>query len=85
MVLASELLREAEKLVSMRLHPQTIISGYRWATDIARKALTNSAQDNSANPDKFREDLLKVSSTQGYNKVQILENVSIVLMVVNRI
>lgn len=68
-VLASELLREAEKLVSMRLHPQTIISGYRKATDIAREALTNSAQDNSANPDKFREDLLKIAKTTLSSKI----------------
>lgn len=61
-VLASELLREAEKLVSMHLHPQTIIAGYRRATDVAREALTNSAQDNSADQAKFREDLLKVSA-----------------------
>lgn len=59
-VLASELLREAEKLVAMKIHPQTIIAGYRRATDVAREALTKSAQDNSANPEKFREDLLKV-------------------------
>lgn len=63
-VLASELLREAEKLVSMRLHPQTIIAGYRRATDVAREALTNVAQDNSADPAKFREDLLKVCLIQ---------------------
>ena len=59
-VLASELLREAEKLVAMKLHPQTIIAGYRQATDIAREALKKSTRDNSSNPDKFRDDLLKV-------------------------
>lgn len=59
-VLASELLKEAEKLVSMRLHPQTIILGYRKATDIARETLTNSAKDNSNDPIVFKEDLLKV-------------------------
>ncbi|MDK2413374.1 TCP-1/cpn60 chaperonin family protein, partial [Aphanizomenon sp. 202] len=31
-VLASELLREAEKLVAIKIHPQTIIAGYRRAT-----------------------------------------------------
>ena len=36
-VLASELLREAEKLVMAKLHPQTIIAGYRKATDICRQ------------------------------------------------
>ena len=44
----------------MKLHPQTIIAGYRQATDIAREALKKSTRDNSSNPDKFRDDLLKV-------------------------
>ncbi len=35
-VLASELIREAEKLVDMRLHPQTIIAGWRKAAKVAR-------------------------------------------------
>lgn len=68
-VLASELLREAEKLVAMRLHPQTIIAGYRRSTDVAREALTNSAQDNSADPVKFREDLLKIAKTTLSSKI----------------
>lgn len=68
-VLASELLREAEKLVAMKIHPQTIIAGYRRATDVAREALTKSAQDNSANPEKFREDLLKIAKTTLSSKI----------------
>lgn len=43
-VLASELLKEAEKLVDLKLHPQTIIAGWRKASDIARKALTDASQ-----------------------------------------
>ena len=45
-VLASELLREAEKLIEMKFHPQTIIAGWRKALQAARDALTNSAIDN---------------------------------------
>ena len=45
-VLAAELLKEAERLVAMNLHPQTIIAGWRKATDCAREALTASAKDN---------------------------------------
>ena len=45
-VLATELLKEAEKLIAAKLHPQTIIAGWRMATDCARKALTDSAEDN---------------------------------------
>jgi len=68
-VLASELLREAEKLVAMKLHPQTIIAGYRQATDIAREALKKSTRDNSSNPDKFRDDLLKIAKTTLSSKI----------------
>lgn len=45
-VLASELLREAEKLVSMKIHPQTIVAGYRLAASAALEALTESSVDN---------------------------------------
>ena len=45
-VLASELIREAEKLVEMKFHPQTIISGWRKAVTVAREALTASSVDN---------------------------------------
>ena len=45
-VLGAELLREAEKLVSQRLHPQTIIEGYRIASKEALKALEEAAQDH---------------------------------------
>ena len=33
-------------LVSHKIHPQTIISGWRKATDAARKALEDSAIDH---------------------------------------
>merc|ERR1711920_700853 len=38
-VLAGELLREAEKLVQQKLHPMTIIAGFREASACARKVL----------------------------------------------
>ena len=47
-VLAGELLREAEKLIAMRLHPQTIVEGYRLASAAALKALEASAVDNGS-------------------------------------
>lgn len=68
-VLASELLREAEKLVEKKLHPQTIIAGYRMATDIAREALTKFAQDNSANAAAFKKDLLNIARTTLSSKI----------------
>ncbi|XP_038117188.1 T-complex protein 1 subunit beta-like [Culex quinquefasciatus] len=60
-VLASELLREAEKLIEKKLHPQTIIAGWRAATQAAHSALIGVAQDNSKDAEKFREDLMNIS------------------------
>ena len=45
-VLAAELLREAETLVNQKIHPQTIVEGYRIASNEALKALEGSAMDN---------------------------------------
>lgn len=39
-------IKEAENLVRMKIHPQTIIAGWRKATIAAREALENSAVDN---------------------------------------
>jgi T-complex protein 1 subunit beta len=45
-VLAAELLREAEKLIGIKIHPQTIVEGYRIASAAALKALEDAAVDN---------------------------------------
>ena len=45
-VLAAELLREAEKLIGMKIHPQTIVEGYRIASAAALKALEDAAVDH---------------------------------------
>ena len=45
-VLAAELLREAEKLIAQKIHPQTIIEGYRIASAAALRALEKAAKDN---------------------------------------
>eukprot|EP01134_Creolimax_fragrantissima_P002034 CFRG2034T1 len=68
-VLASELLREAEKLVGTKMHPQTIIAGWRKAMDCARQALVDSAEDNSKNPELFREDLMNIARTTLSSKI----------------
>jgi len=62
-VLAGEFLREAEKLTSAKLHPQTIAQGWRMALNIARKTLESAALDHSSNPELFREDLMKIART----------------------
>jgi T-complex protein 1 subunit beta len=68
-VLAGELLREAEQLVSQKIHPQIIVRGYRMAADAAREALTKSTRDNASNPEKFREDLLNIARTTLSSKI----------------
>lgn len=68
-VLASELLREAEKLIDKKIHPQTIIEGYRLATQAALSALNKSAVDNGDNPEIFRKDLIAIAKTTLSSKI----------------
>ncbi|KAK3762504.1 hypothetical protein RRG08_017227 [Elysia crispata] len=68
-VFACELLKEAESLVSQKIHPQTVISGWRKAVDAAREALTNAARDNGNDPVKFKEDLLNIARTTLSSKI----------------
>jgi T-complex protein 1 subunit beta len=68
-VLAAELLREAERLINQRIHPQTIIEGYRLASATAYKALEESAVDNSNDQAKFRQDLIDIAKTTLSSKV----------------
>lgn len=46
-VMAGEILREAEKLIHMKIHPQVIIAGLRKARDVALEKLKSIAWDNS--------------------------------------
>jgi len=62
-VFASELLREAEKLIDLKIHPHTIISGWKKAVAVARDALELVAQDNGSDEEKFRNDLFNIART----------------------
>ncbi|KDN45622.1 hypothetical protein K437DRAFT_256550 [Tilletiaria anomala UBC 951] len=68
-VLAAELLREAEKLIETRIHPQTIVEGYRIASAAALRALEESAVDNGNDAEKFRKDLINIAKTTLSSKV----------------
>eukprot|EP00657_Telonema_sp_P-1_P001519 TRINITY_DN14097_c0_g1_i1.p1 TRINITY_DN14097_c0_g1~~TRINITY_DN14097_c0_g1_i1.p1 ORF type:complete len:528 (-),score=173.43 TRINITY_DN14097_c0_g1_i1:1-1584(-) len=68
-VLAGEFLREAEKLINAKIHPQTIIAGYRQATEVAKARLAEMAMDNSTNLEKFRRDLINIAKTTLSSKV----------------
>lgn len=72
-VLAGELLRNAEKLLDQSIHPQTIIEGYRLATDIANEALAAHAEDNGKDAVKFKDDLLRIARTTLSSKILTLE------------
>ncbi|RSH89519.1 T-complex protein 1 subunit beta [Saitozyma podzolica] len=69
-VLASELLREAEKLVTIqKIHPQTVVEGFRIASKAALSALEKSAVDHGKDEKKFREDLFNIARTTLSSKV----------------
>ncbi|KAJ3041420.1 T-complex protein 1 subunit beta [Rhizophlyctis rosea] len=68
-ILAAELLREGEKLVHQKVHPQTIIEGYRIASAAAYKALEAATVDNSSNTESFRKDLINIAKTTLSSKV----------------
>lgn len=68
-VLAGELLREAEKLLEAKIHPQTVIAGFRVATEAAAVALEKSAVDNGSDAEAFKIDLLNIARTTLSSKV----------------
>lgn len=68
-VLSSELLKEAEKLIEKKIHPQTIIEGYRIARNVALEALTKASVNNGSNPDLFRKDLINIAKTTLSSKI----------------
>ncbi|KAJ1649056.1 T-complex protein 1 subunit beta, partial [Coemansia sp. RSA 25] len=68
-VLAAEILRQAEQLLDQRMHPQTIIDGFRLATASAREALERSAVSHKDDEAQWREDLLSIARTTLSSKV----------------
>ena len=68
-VLAAELLREAEQLVNKKIHPQTIVEGFRIAEWAALEALAESAVDHRGNVEALRKDLENIARTTLSSKV----------------
>ncbi|KAH9640997.1 hypothetical protein HF086_015093 [Spodoptera exigua] len=70
-VLAAELLREAEKLIEQKLHPQTVIAGWRIAVDAAKQALADSSFDHEKNFNEaaLRADLENIARTTLSSKI----------------
>jgi len=46
-------LREADKLVQAKIHPQIIIQGWRKAREVAKKVLVDNAFDNFDDEEAF--------------------------------
>ncbi|XP_035204708.1 T-complex protein 1 subunit beta-like, partial [Stegodyphus dumicola] len=68
-VLASELLKEADKLITLKLHPQTIILGWRKAKEAASKAMLAHVADRSGDKEQFEKDLLNIARTTLSSKI----------------
>lgn len=68
-VLAGELLREADKLLQQKIHPQTIIEGWRLAVEVARKALENSTKNHKDDKKAFYDDLFNIACTTLGSKI----------------
>jgi T-complex protein 1 subunit beta len=73
-ILAGSLLAEADPLLSQRIHPQTIILGWRLAVQAARKRLEEIAWDFSKNPEAFRQILFKIAKTTLSSKIVHVEH-----------
>ena len=58
-----------EYIDQCRIHPQTIIAGWRKASAAAKEALEASASDNSKNEEAFREDLMNIARTTLSSKI----------------
>lgn len=68
-VLAGELLKEAEQLINQRIHPMVIISGFREAAEAARKRLEEISVNNAADEASFRRDLINIAKTTLSSKI----------------
>ena len=65
------LVQEAEKLISCKVHPQIIVSGWRKSVHVAQQALESAAVDHSADDEKFKEDLMNIARTTLSSKILV--------------
>jgi T-complex protein 1 subunit beta len=84
-VLCGELLREAEKLLQAKIHPMTVVDGWRMASSIARKALESSSLDHSKDEAAFRADLLAIARTTLSSKLLTHEKDQFALLAVDAV
>ncbi|CXI00403.1 T-complex protein 1 subunit beta, putative [Plasmodium berghei] len=84
-VLAAEMLRNAEILVENKIHPQIICDGFRMALEAARKSLKESCFCHDMHSDVFREDLLRIARTTLSSKLLTHEKNHFAELAVNAI
>ena len=84
-VLAGELLREAEKLINKKIHPQIIISGFRKARDAAKEALSKQSFNDFSDKEKYYNDLINIAKTTLSSKLVTHEKEKFAKMVVDAV
>uniref|UniRef100_A0A7S4T8Z9 CCT-beta n=1 Tax=Alexandrium monilatum TaxID=311494 RepID=A0A7S4T8Z9_9DINO len=84
-VLAAEMLRNAQQLVEQKMHPQVIIKGFRLALAAARERLEALAMDHGADAAAFREDLLRIARTTLSSKLLQHEKEHFATLAVNAV
>jgi len=62
-VLAAEMLRNAERLVDGKLHPMVLIKGYRMGLEVAKETLKKAAFDHGKDSTAFKSDLINIAKT----------------------
>lgn len=68
-VFTGELLRQGEKLLDQKIHPQTIISGWRKALNVAHAALLKASVDHGNDKEALKNDLLNIARTTLSSKI----------------
>lgn len=84
-VLAGELLKEAEKLIEKKIHPQVIISGYRKARDKAKECLETLGVESSENDEEYQNELINIAKTTLSSKLVTHEKEMFAKMVVDAV
>ena len=84
-VLAGEFLRQAQELIEKKMHPQTVVAGYRLARDAAMKELALAGIDHGDDQDKFRADLINIAKTTLSSKVLSQDKEMFAEMAVNAV
>jgi len=84
-VLAGELLRQAEKLFMMKIHPLTIIDGWRKARVTALEVLKTNARMNDKDDEAFRAALMNIARTTISSKLLNYEKEHFAQLAVNAV